>query len=156
MSKTLSEGDAAPDFTLPASGGMEIRLKDLKGKKVVLFFYPKADTPGCTQESIEFSRLKGDFAKAGTEVLGASSDPVKAQDKFTDKYELCTPLLSDEQHGMLEDYGVWGEKSMYGKTFMGIERSTFLIDENGRLARIWRKVKVEGHAAEVLEAARSL
>jgi len=155
MAKMLVEGDPAPDFSLSSSEGGEIGLKDYRGKKVVLFFYPKADTPGCTLESIAFSKLKADFAKTGTDVLGASADPVKKQCKFRDKFDLAVPLLSDESHDMLKAYNVWVEKSMYGKKYMGIERATFLIDEKGRLAYVWRKVKPEGHAEEVLLAARS-
>jgi peroxiredoxin Q/BCP len=152
----LEQGDLAPDFSLPSTKDEEIALKDYRGKNLVFFFYPKADTPGCTLESIEFSKLKAAFAKAGTQVLGISADPVKKQCKFRDKYELDIPLLSDESHKMLKAYGVWVEKSMYGKAYMGIERSTFLIDAKGRIAQIWRKVKPEGHAQEVLTAARSL
>jgi peroxiredoxin Q/BCP len=155
MAKLVAEGDPAPDFSLPSDDGREISLKGLRGKQVVLFFYPKADTPGCTLESIEFSKLRSAFAKAGTEVIGASADPVKKQCKFRDKFELSIPLLSDESHAMLKAYGVWVEKSMYGKKYMGIERSTFLVDKKGRLKQVWRKVKPEDHAAEVLTAARS-
>ncbi len=131
-------------------------LSDFKGKKLVLFFYPRADTPGCTRESIEFSKLRAGFAKAGTEVLGISADPVNAQDAFKKKHKLTVGLLSDEQHEMLEAYGVWGKKSMYGKTFMGIVRTTVLIGPDGKIARIWPKVKVDGHAEEVLAAAKAL
>jgi thioredoxin-dependent peroxiredoxin len=121
-----------------------------------IYFYPKADTPGCTKEAIDFSRLSSDFQKADTAVLGVSADAVAAQDKFRDKHDLKVALLSDETHGMLEAYGVWGKKSMYGRTFMGITRATFLIGADGRIARIWPKVKVDGHAAEVLAAAKAL
>ncbi len=131
-------------------------LADFKGRKLVLYFYPKADTPGCTRESIEFSKLRAGFAKAGTDVLGISADPVKAQDAFKKKHKLSVGLLSDEQHEMLEAYGAWGKKSMYGRTFMGIIRSTVLIGPDGRIARIWPKVKVDGHAEEVLAAAKAL
>ena len=153
---TLTEGAKAPAFKLPRDGGQTVSLSDFKGKKLVLFFYPKADTPGCTRESIEFSKLRAGFAKAGTEVLGISADPVKAQDAFKKKHKLTVGLLSDEQHEMLEAYGVWGKKSMYGKTFMGIVRTTVLIGPDGKIARIWPKVKVEGHAAEVLAATKAL
>lgn len=156
MGGTLKEGSKAPAFKLPQDGGGTVSLADFKGKKLVLFFYPKADTPGCTRESIEFSKLRAAFAKAGTEVLGISADPVKAQDAFKKKHKLTVGLLSDEQHEMLEAYGVWAEKSMYGKTFMGIVRTTVLIGPDGKIARIWPKVKVDGHAEEVLAAAKSL
>jgi thioredoxin-dependent peroxiredoxin len=153
---TLKEGAKAPPFKLPRDGGETVSLSDFKGKKLVLFFYPKADTPGCTRESIEFSKLRAGFAKAGTEVLGISADPVKAQDAFKKKHKLSVGLLSDEQHEMLEAYGVWGKKSMYGRTFMGIVRTTVLIGPDGKIARIWPKVKVDGHAEEVLAAAKAL
>jgi peroxiredoxin Q/BCP len=156
MATVLSTGARAPAFTLPRDGGGTISLKDFKGRKLVLYFYPKANTPGCTRESIAFSALAADFAKAGTAVLGVSADPVKAQDAFKAKHDLTIPLASDETHGMLEAYGVWGQKSMYGKTFMGIARMTVLIDAEGRIARVWPKVKVDGHAEEVLAAAKAL
>ena len=123
---------------------------------LVIYFYPKADTPGCTRESIDFSKLRAEFEKAGTEVLGVSADPVTAQDRFKKKHGLNLALLSDETHKMLEAYGAWGKKSMYGRTFMGITRSTFLLGADGKIARIWPKVKVNGHAAEVLGAATAL
>jgi thioredoxin-dependent peroxiredoxin len=121
----------------------------------VLFFYPRADTPGCTKEAIDFTRLKSKFAESGTAVLGVSADPPKAQEAFRDKHELSIPLVSDEQHEMLEAYGVWGEKSMYGRTFLGILRTTVLIGADGRIGKIWRNVKVDGHADEVLAAAHA-
>lgn len=133
-----------------------ISLSDFSGKKLVLFFYPRADTPGCTKEAIDFTRLKGDFAASGTELLGISGDSLQAQERFRDKHKLGVPLVSDEQHQMLEAYGAWGEKSMYGKTFLGILRTTVLVGADGRIARIWRRVKVDGHAEAVLEAARAL
>ncbi|UWQ85167.1 peroxiredoxin [Leisingera caerulea] len=148
--------DPAPSFTLPRSGGGEVTLSSLKGSPVVLFFYPRDDTPGCTKESIAFSEALQAFADAGAQVFGISKDTVAKHDKFTDKHGLTTPLLSDAEGTVCEDYGVWKEKSMYGKKFWGIERSTFLIDAEGRIARVWRKVKVDGHAAEVLEAVRAL
>ncbi|MGA7805627.1 MAG: peroxiredoxin [Bradyrhizobium sp.] len=151
----IKEGAKAPEFRLPRDGGGEIALSDFAGKKLVLFFYPRANTPGCTREAIDFSRLSADFAAAGTEVLGVSGDSVKAQDRFRDDHKLSIPLLSDPQHTMLEAYGAWGEKSMYGKIFQGILRTTILIGADGRIARIWRKVKVDGHAEAVLEAARA-
>lgn len=156
MSKPLSVGTRAPDFTLPRDGGSQVSLKDFSGRKVVLYFYPKADTPGCTKEAIGFNTLRKAFEEADTAILGISADPVKAQDKFRDKYSLAFPLVSDETHRMLEAYGVWGEKSMYGKTFMGVERVTYLIDVQGKIAKVWPKVKVDGHAEEVLESAKSL
>ncbi|MCC6890814.1 MAG: thioredoxin-dependent thiol peroxidase [Hyphomicrobiales bacterium] len=156
LGTTLKEGSKAPPFTLPRDGGGTVSLSDLKGRKLVLYFYPKANTPGCTRESVDFSKLKPAFAKASTEVFGVSADPVKAQDAFRNKHKLTVPLLSDEHHQMLAAYGAWGEKSMYGRTFMGIIRTTVLIDAEGRIARIWPKVKVEGHAKEVLEAAKAL
>ena len=156
MGKPLSVGTQAPDFTLPRDGGSQVSLKDFSGRKVVLYFYPRADTPGCTKEAIGFNALRKAFAEADTAILGVSADSVMAQDKFRDKYSLAFPLVSDETHRMLEAYGVWGEKSMYGKTFMGVERLTYLIDRQGRIAKVWPKVKVDGHAEEVLESAKSL
>ena len=149
-------GENAPPFSLLRDGGGTISLADFKGRKLVLYFYPKADTPGCTKESIAFNGLKAKFAKADTDIVGVSADPVKAQDKFRDKYELTIPLASDESKKMLTDYGVWGEKSMYGRKFMGVRRTTVLIDRKGRIAQVWENVKVPGHAEAVLEAARAL
>jgi peroxiredoxin Q/BCP len=151
---TLAEGASAPAFRLPRDGGSTVSLADYAGKKLVLFFYPRADTPGCAREAIDFTRLAGAFADNQTAVLGVSADPPKAQEAFRDKHQLAVPLVSDEQHEMLEAYGVWGEKSMYGRTFHGILRTTVLIGANGRIIRIWRHVKVDGHAEEVLAAAR--
>ena len=156
MATDLAEGAKAPAFKLPRDGGGSLALADFKGRKLVLYFYPKADTPGCTREAIDFSRLRGEFQKAGTDIVGVSADAVAAQDKFKNKHDLAITLASDETRKMLEAYGVWGKKSMYGKTFMGITRTTLLIGADGRIARIWRKVKVDGHAAEVLAAARRL
>ena len=153
---TLSEGAKAPAFHLPRDGGESVSLADFAGKKLVVFFYPRADTPGCTKEAIDFTRLKGDFAAAGTAVLGVSADPVKAQEAFRNKHQLAVPLISDERHEMLDAYGAWGEKSLYGRKFMGIIRTTVLIGADGRVARLWRNVRVDGHADEVLEAARTL
>jgi thioredoxin-dependent peroxiredoxin len=150
------EGAKAPGFKLPRDGGDTVSLADYAGKKLVLFFYPRADTPGCTREAIDFTRLKSSFADGGTEVLGISADSVKAQESFRNKHTLSIPLISDEQHEMLEAYGAWGEKSMYGRTFLGIVRTTVLIGANGRIARIWRNVRVDGHADEVLAAAQAL
>jgi peroxiredoxin Q/BCP len=156
MAAVLAVGDKAPAFTLPRDGGGTVSLADFKGRKLVLFFYPKADTPGCTREAIAFSRLTADFRKSGTEVLGVSADPVKKQDSFKAKHDLSVPLGSDESHAMLEKYGVWVEKSMYGRSYLGVARTTLLIGADGRIARIWPKVKVDGHAEEVLAAARAL
>lgn len=153
---TLEAGHPAPDFSLPGDGGSTISLKGLAGRKAVLYFYPKDDTSGCTLEAKEFSALKPDFEKAGAMVIGVSADSVKSHDKFKAKHDLTIALASDESHTMLEAYGVWVEKSMYGKTYMGIERATFLIGKDGKVARVWRKVKVPGHAKEVLQAARAL
>ncbi|MBK5961813.1 thioredoxin-dependent thiol peroxidase [Rhodoplanes elegans] len=156
MPLKLREGDPAPDFRLPRDGGGEVSLSDFAGRKLVLYFYPKADTPGCTREAQAFSAAKAAFAKAKTDILGVSADPVKKQDAFVKKHALTIPLASDETHAMLEAYGVWGEKSMYGKTFMGITRTTVLIGPDGRIARVWPAVKVDGHADEVLAAAKAL
>jgi thioredoxin-dependent peroxiredoxin len=156
MATELTVGSKAPAFKLPRDGGDSVSLADFKGRKLVIFAYPRADTPGCTRESIDFSKLRAEFQKAGTDILGVSADPVAAQDKFKKKHDLGVALLSDETHKMLEAYGVWGKKSMYGKSFMGINRTTFLIGPDGRIARIWPKVKVDGHAAEVLAAAKAL
>jgi thioredoxin-dependent peroxiredoxin len=152
----LAEGQKAPAFSLPRDGGGVVALSDYAGQKLVLFFYPRADTPGCTREAIDFTRLTGAFATAGTAVLGISADPLKAQEKFRDKHGLGVPLISDEKHEMLEAYGVWGEKSMYGKTFLGVLRTTILLGADGKVAKVWRNVRVDRHADEVLEAARSL
>ncbi|MFJ5370552.1 peroxiredoxin [Bosea sp. CER48] len=152
----LQEGEPAPDFTLPRDGGGEISLAALRGRKVVLYAYPKDNTPACTEEAIAFNRLRKEFAESGTEIIGVSPDSVKRHGNFKNKYELGFPLLADEEQALANAYGIWVEKSMYGRTYMGVERSTFLIDAEGRLARIWRKVKVAGHAEEVLAAARAL
>jgi peroxiredoxin Q/BCP len=151
----LAEGGKAPAFRLPRDGGATVSLSDFAGQKLVLFFYPRADTPGCTREAIDFTRLAKAFAESGTAVLGISADPPKAQEAFRIKHQLSVPLASDEPHAMLEAYGVWGEKSMYGRTFLGISRTTVLIGADGRIIRIWRSVKVDGHADEVLAAAQA-
>ena len=156
MDREPGPGDKAPAFTLPRDGGGKISLKEFKGRNLVLYFYPKADTSGCTREAIAFTKLKAAFAKAETEVLGVSADPVTAQDKFKAKHKLSIALGSDETKAMLEAYGAWGEKSMYGRKFMGVIRKTFLIDGAGRVLRVWPKVRVEGHAEEVLETVRAL
>lgn len=153
---SLTEGEAAPDFTLASDGGGTVSLSGFKGRKLVLYAYPKDDTPGCTQEAMAFNALRNDFAAANTAILGVSPDPVKSHDKFKKKHGLDFPLAADEAQAMLNAYGIWVEKSMYGRQYMGVERTTFLIDADGRIARIWRKVKVAGHAEEVLAAARAL
>ena len=145
----LSIGDTAPDFTLPTDGNGEITLSSLKGQKIVIFFYPKDDTPGCTKEACGFSEALPAYNKLNTTVIGISKDTVKKHDKFKAKYNLAFPLASDEDGKVCETYGVFKEKSMYGKTFMGIERSTFLIDEDGKIEALWRKVKVPGHVDAV-------
>lgn len=152
----LQIGDAAPDFTLPTDGNGEITLSDLQGKKIVLYFYPKDSTPGCTTESCEFNEALQGFEALNTAVIGISKCSVAKHDKFKAKYGFNFPLASDEDSDVCERYGVWKEKNMYGKKFMGIERSTFLIDEDGRIAHIWRKVKVNGHVAEVKAATEEI
>lgn len=151
----LEIGAPAPAFTLPANGEQTISLSDFKGRKVVLFLYPKADTSGCTKEAIGFTENLEAFEAAGTVILGLSKDPVSKLDKFVAKHDLKVTLLSDEGSETVEAYGAWAEKSMYGKKYMGIERSTFLIDADGRIQRIWRKVKVPGHVEVVLEAVQA-
>jgi thioredoxin-dependent peroxiredoxin len=150
------EGSRAPAFKLTRDGGDTVSLADFEGRALVLYFYPKADTSGCTKEAMDFSRLKSRFAKAGADILGVSADPVKALDKFRDKHKLTVALASDEAKTMLEAYGAWGEKSMYGRKFMGVIRKTVLIGPDGKIARIWPKVSVTGHAEEVLEAVKAL
>ncbi len=152
----LTTGDTAPDFTLPRDGGATVELAAFRGTPVVLYFYPKDDTPGCTTEAVDFTAAGADFAAAGASVIGISKDSVASHDKFAKKHGLGIILASDADGDTCERYGVWGEKSMYGKTFMGIERATFLIDGEGRIARAWPKVKVAGHVAEVLEAVKLL
>jgi peroxiredoxin Q/BCP len=152
----LAEGARAPAFRLQRDGGETVSLSDFSGKRLVLFFYPRADTPGCTKEAIDFTRLASAFAESQTAVLGVSADTPKAQEAFRAKHELSVPLVSDEQHQILEAYGVWGEKSMYGRTFQGISRTTVLVGGDGRILRIWRNVKVDGHADDVLAAVQAL
>ena len=152
----ISPGTPAPDFTLPRDGGTSLTLSALRPGKVVLYFYPKDDTPGCTLEAQDFTQKLADFTAAGCTVIGMSKDSVTAHDKFCTKYGLGIVLVSDEAGHTSEDYGVWLEKSMYGKTYMGIERTTVLIDEAGMVARVWNKVAVKGHADEVLAAVRAL
>ena len=156
MGAPLAVGDKAPNFKLPGDDGGTVALADFKGRKLVVYFYPRADTPGCTRESIDFSKQRAAFSKAGADVIGVSADPVKAQEAFKKKHKLTVGLLSDETHAMLEAYGAWGKKSMYGKTFMGITRMTYLIGPDGRIAQVWPRVKVDGHAAEVLAAVKAL
>jgi peroxiredoxin Q/BCP len=152
---TIEIGQPAPEVALPRDGGGDFDLKDLRGRKVVLYFYPKDDTSGCTLEAQGFTAKAAEFEAAGAVVVGVSKDSVKSHDRFRDKHGLGVILLSDEGGDVAERYGVWGEKSMYGRKFMGIDRSTFLIDENGTVRRVWRKVKVPGHVEEVLEAVRA-
>ena len=153
---SLAAGSKAPDFTMPTDGGGSISLAALKGKTVILYFYPKDDTTGCTAEACGFRDAEADFSGASATVIGVSKDSVASHDKFKKKHELQFPLAADETKSALEAYGVWQEKSMYGRKYMGVERTTFLIGADGRIARIWRKVKVPGHAEAVLEAARSI
>ena len=152
----LEEGKKAPAFTLPADGGGKVRLSAYKGQKVVVYFYPKDDTPGCTTEALDFTAAAKAFDKANTVVIGISKDSVERHDKFKSKHKLTVRLGSDENGGVLEKYGVWTEKKLYGRVFMGIQRATFLIDEKGTIARIWPKVRVKGHVDEVLGAAKAL
>lgn len=152
----LNEGDQVPDVTLVGMDGKTISPKDFAGQKLVLYFYPKDDTSGCTREAQDFSALAGEFEKAGTWVIGISKDDSRRHAKFTEKYDLKVPLATDADGSVCEAFGTWVEKSMYGRKYMGIERSTFLVDRDGVVKRVWPKVKVPGHAEEVLEAAREL
>ena len=152
----LKTGDRAPDFNLPADGGRRISLSGLKGKSVVLYFYPKDNTSGCTAEALAFSKDAKAFAEAGAVVVGISKDSPASHDKFKSKYDLAIDLVADEETKTAQDYGVWIEKSMYGRRYMGMDRATFLIDGRGAIRQIWRKVKVPGHSAEVLKAVRAL
>jgi peroxiredoxin len=156
MAREVGEGDQAPDFALHRDAGGKVALRDFKGGTLVLYFYPKDDTSGCTKQAIAFSQAARSFEKAGASVLGVSKDSVAAHDRFIAKHKLKVTLGSDPQGAACEAYGVWAEKSMYGKTYFGIVRSTFVIDGRGRIARVWRKVKVPGHVEEVLEAVRAL
>jgi peroxiredoxin Q/BCP len=153
---SIEIGQKAPEFSLPASGGRTVSLSELKGKPFVLYFYPKADTPGCTKEACAFQEALPQLGKIGVTVIGVSKDPIKPIEKFAEKYKLTFPLASDPEAKVIEAYGAWQEKSMYGKTYMGIERSTVLVDKAGKIAKIWPKVKVDGHAAEVLTAVQAL
>jgi peroxiredoxin Q/BCP len=156
MADFLEPGTKAPAFTLTADSGKKVKLADLKGQPVVLYFYPKDDTPGCTREACAFRDLKADMEAAGAVVLGVSPDSVDMHVKFRDKYKLNFPLLSDPDHAVAEQYGAWREKNMYGKKSMGIQRSTYLIGPDGKIARVWKKVSVDGHDAQVLEALQQL
>ena len=160
MTKTdisnICEGDNAPDFSLPGDSGQTVTLSALRGKKIVLFFYPKDNTPGCTKEAIGFSENLDAFKALGAEIIGMSPDSIKKHDNFKTKHALTVTLASDEEKTALQAYGVWVEKSMYGKKYMGVERSTFLIDENGKIAKVWRKVKVAGHVEAVLESLKAV
>ncbi len=153
---TAQENEPAPDFEMPATGGRTVSLAAMKGKPFVLYFYPKADTPGCTKEACAFQEALPQFGKLGLDVIGVSKDKMPALEKFAAKFQLSFPLASDAASGVAEAYGTWVEKSMYGRKYMGIERSTFLIDRQGRIAKAWRKVSVTGHAAAVMEAAAGL
>ena len=153
---SVAVGDKAPDFTLPTDGGGKLSLKDLRGKTAVLYFYPKDDTSGCTAEACAFRDSLPDFSKVKAEMVGISRDPVASHDKFKAKYKLPFPLASDEDGKVCAAYGTWVEKSMYGRNYMGVERATFLIDGKGVIRGVWRKVKVPGHAEEVLKAAEAL
>ena len=154
MSASCEVGDAAPDFDLETDGERRLRLKDFRGKKLVLYFYPKDDTSGCTAEAIAFNAIKNEFANAGAAILGVSPDSAKSHARFKAKHGLSLDLASDGTKEMLSSYGVWVEKSMYGRKYMGVERATFLIGADGKVARVWRKVKVNGHAEEVLAAVK--
>jgi peroxiredoxin Q/BCP len=157
MSERADVGDTLPDIALEGPDGGLVRPSDFLGRKLVLFFYPKDDTPGCTTENKDFSALAGAFAEAGTALLGVSKDPPRKHAKFAAKYDLIAPLASDaEADGLADALGIWAEKSMYGRTYMGMERTTYLVGPDGKIARVWRKVKVKGHAEEVLEAAGAL
>lgn len=156
MSTRADVGDAFPDSPLETPAGDSVKASDFRGRKLVVFFYPKDDTPGCTVENIDFSALAPEFDKAGTALLGVSKDPPARHAKFTAKHNLVAPLATDSENGLSDALGVWGEKSLYGRLFMGMHRTTYLLDADGTIARVWRKVKVKGHAAEVLEAAKAL
>ncbi len=157
MTDRIGMGAAMPDIALTGADGAALRVGDFAGRKLVVFFYPKDDTPGCTTENLDFSALAPEFARAGTALLGVSKDPPARHAKFAAKHALVAPLASDAETGGLSDaLGIWTEKSMYGRTYMGMERTTYLVGGDGRIARVWNKVKVKGHAAEVLEAARAL
>jgi peroxiredoxin Q/BCP len=153
---SIQEGDAAPEFELPASGGRTVSRKSMRGKPFVLYFYPKADTPGCTKEACAFQEALPQLGRIGIDVIGVSPDKMKPIERFAEKFQLTFALASDETHAVAEKYGAWVEKSMYGRKYMGVERSTFLVDKRGRIGKVWRKVSVTNHAAEVLAAAQAL
>jgi thioredoxin-dependent peroxiredoxin len=153
---SVAEGDQAPDFTMPASGGRTVSLAAMTGKPFILYFYPKADTPGCTKEACAFEEAGATLGRMGLNVVGVSPDKMKPIEKFAEKFKLTFPLASDEDHAVAERYGSWVEKSMYGRKYMGIDRSTFLIDGAGKLAKVWRKVSVTGHVDDVLKAVKAL
>ena len=156
MSDWIEPGQKAPAFTLTADDGSKVRLADLAGSPVVLYFYPKDDTPGCTKEACAFRDLKKDLQKHGAKVYGVSADDVASHVKFRDKFQLNFPLLADVDHAVAEKYGAWREKNMYGKVSMGIQRSTYLIDAKGKVAKVWKRVQVDGHDQKVLEALQEL
>lgn len=156
MTKILELGDSVPDIKLPSSEGKEVSLHDFKGKKIVLYFYPKDDTPGCTTEACDFRDAQEDFSKLNVEIVGVSKDSLHAHDKFISKYQLPFILLSDEELKLMEAFGVWKEKTMYGRTALGIVRSSFLIDEDGKLVKAWRNIKATGHVGKVLEEVKSM
>ena len=156
MTSTLQPGDDAPDFSLPTNGGNNASLSDFKGKNLVVYFYPKDSTPGCTREAVEFTEKLSEFETANTVIVGVSKDSVRRHDNFIEKNNLGVTLISDEDGAMCEAYGIWVEKKNYGRTYMGIERSTFLVDGSGKIREIWRKVRVAGHVEKVLDAAKNL
>jgi peroxiredoxin Q/BCP len=156
MTDWAEEGKKAPTFTLNATDGSKVKLSDFSGKPIVLYFYPKDDTPGCTREACAFRDRSKELQKLGAQILGVSCDDIDSHAKFTKKYKLNFPLLADENHKIAEKYGAWREKNMYGKKFMGIQRSTFLIDSAGKIAKVWRRVSVDGHDNEVIEAIKGL
>ena len=156
MIEWIEKGQQAPDFTLPADDGQQIKLSELQGHPVILYFYPRDDTPGCTREACAFRDQSTELASVGAHVLGVSTDPIASHEKFRDKYQLNFPLLADTDHKVAEKYGAWREKNMYGKTSLGIQRSTFLIDAHGVVRKVWKKVSVDGHDAQVLAALKAL